>query len=207
MLIISHRGAKGLAPENTKPGFEAALKSNADYIEFDVNTTNDGVLVVNHDPYPDLDYEQLKKTFPDLLTFREVCDILDNKKPYFIDVKPTYEIDLVVKEISEAKLPENTIIASFNYSILKAFKKAGVKADLLVLHSWSSVIATRRARKLGTHYIAIGHHNLWSGVIRALTKRGYKLIPFTLNNRKKIERWKKYGIYGVVTDFPDIMND
>ena len=48
-LIIGHRGAKGLAPENTLPAFRAGMAAGADGVEFDVQRTVDGHLVVFHD--------------------------------------------------------------------------------------------------------------------------------------------------------------
>ena len=48
-LIIAHRGASLVAPENTIAAFERALHSRADGIEFDVRLSRDGVPVVIHD--------------------------------------------------------------------------------------------------------------------------------------------------------------
>lgn len=49
-LLIGHRGAAGLAPENTLPSFrEAADRWAVDMIELDVRATADGACVVIHD--------------------------------------------------------------------------------------------------------------------------------------------------------------
>jgi glycerophosphoryl diester phosphodiesterase len=48
-LIIGHRGASALAPENTLAAFRLAIAANADGVEFDVRLTQDGVPVVIHD--------------------------------------------------------------------------------------------------------------------------------------------------------------
>ncbi|HJX91543.1 MAG TPA: glycerophosphodiester phosphodiesterase family protein [Pyrinomonadaceae bacterium] len=48
-LIIGHRGASAIAPENTLAAFHRALDSRADGIEFDVRLTRDAVPVVIHD--------------------------------------------------------------------------------------------------------------------------------------------------------------
>lgn len=48
--IIGHRGAMGIAPENTLASFQAALDSGADVIELDVHLSADGKVVVLHDP-------------------------------------------------------------------------------------------------------------------------------------------------------------
>ncbi|MDD9983255.1 MAG: glycerophosphodiester phosphodiesterase family protein, partial [Gammaproteobacteria bacterium] len=47
--IHGHRGARGLLPENTLPGFERAIALCVDALEFDVCMTRDGVPVVHHD--------------------------------------------------------------------------------------------------------------------------------------------------------------
>ncbi len=47
--IFVHRGASGVAPENTLPSFAIAAALGATYLELDVRATRDGVLVVLHD--------------------------------------------------------------------------------------------------------------------------------------------------------------
>ena len=47
--LVAHRGQMETYPENTLVGLEAALKCGATYIEFDVQSTADAVLVVLHD--------------------------------------------------------------------------------------------------------------------------------------------------------------
>jgi glycerophosphoryl diester phosphodiesterase len=49
-LIIGHRGASALAPENTLAAFARAFDDGADGIELDVRLARDGVPVVIHDP-------------------------------------------------------------------------------------------------------------------------------------------------------------
>lgn len=48
-IIIGHRGAMAVAPENTMHAFQAALEAGADGIEFDVQRTIDGHLIIFHD--------------------------------------------------------------------------------------------------------------------------------------------------------------
>src|SRR5688572_214117 len=48
--VQGHRGARGLAPENTLPAFEKALALGVTTLELDVGVTRDGVVVVGHDP-------------------------------------------------------------------------------------------------------------------------------------------------------------
>lgn len=48
-LVIAHRGLSREYPENTLPGFEAAVASGADMIELDITLTADGQFMVIHD--------------------------------------------------------------------------------------------------------------------------------------------------------------
>jgi glycerophosphoryl diester phosphodiesterase len=48
-LIIGHRGASAVAPENTMAAFRKAIEVGADGIEFDVRLSRDGVPFVIHD--------------------------------------------------------------------------------------------------------------------------------------------------------------
>jgi glycerophosphoryl diester phosphodiesterase len=49
IAIYGHRGARGLAPENTIPAYDTGLKIGINYVDMDVGLTKDGVVVVTHD--------------------------------------------------------------------------------------------------------------------------------------------------------------
>jgi glycerophosphoryl diester phosphodiesterase len=53
--LQGHRGARGLAPENTMAAFRKALAVGVSTLELDLALTRDGVLVVAHDPYVSAD--------------------------------------------------------------------------------------------------------------------------------------------------------
>jgi glycerophosphoryl diester phosphodiesterase len=54
--LQGHRGARGLAPENSLPGFATALAVGVSTLELDVGVTRDGVVVIHHDRrlHPDI---------------------------------------------------------------------------------------------------------------------------------------------------------
>jgi len=63
-LVAAHRGASMLAPENTLAAYEQAIEIGADMIEFDVRSTQDGVLVAFHDPVHEWTYGELCERLP-----------------------------------------------------------------------------------------------------------------------------------------------
>ena len=78
--IQGHRGARGLAPENTLPAFARALGIGVTTLEMDCAITRDGVVMVSHDSAlnPDItrgpDGKWLEKTGPAIwrLSFNEL---------------------------------------------------------------------------------------------------------------------------------------
>lgn len=48
-LVIAHRGVPGHRLEHTRPSYQLAIEQGCDYIEPDVVSTKDGVLVVRHE--------------------------------------------------------------------------------------------------------------------------------------------------------------
>lgn len=49
--LHGHRGARGLAPENTWPAFEAGIRAGMTAIELDIILSSDGELVIHHDAF------------------------------------------------------------------------------------------------------------------------------------------------------------
>ena len=52
-LVIAHRGASGILPEHTLEAYATAIAQGADFIEPDLVTTKDGVLIARHEPMLD----------------------------------------------------------------------------------------------------------------------------------------------------------
>jgi glycerophosphoryl diester phosphodiesterase len=48
-LVIGHRGASGYRPEHTIAAYELAIQMGADYIEPDIVSTKDGILIARHE--------------------------------------------------------------------------------------------------------------------------------------------------------------
>ena len=49
-IVIGHRGAAGYRPEHTLASYDLAISLGANFIEPDVVSTKDGVLIARHEP-------------------------------------------------------------------------------------------------------------------------------------------------------------
>lgn len=53
-LLISHRGDWGHYPEHALPAYVSAYYAGVDVIEFDIQVSKDGDLVIHHDAFLDI---------------------------------------------------------------------------------------------------------------------------------------------------------
>ena len=147
--VLGHRGIFSKYPENTLISFEAAIKLGVDLIEFDINVTADGELVVIHDSdisrtsdhegfTRDYTLEQLKSfdfgsyfdskfigtTIP---TLREVLTLVSKSPDLLINVEikdMSHEaVDKTIAMVREFGLSDRCVIACFDAEIIRYTKK------------------------------------------------------------------------------------
>ncbi|MBS1600813.1 MAG: glycerophosphodiester phosphodiesterase family protein [Bacteroidetes bacterium] len=108
-IVIAHRGDHVEVPENTVAAFQNAIRNEVDFVEIDLRTTKDSVLVIMHDATVDrmtngkgkvseLTYQQISqlkitdkakgptKTYA-IPTFEEVLTICRNRIHIYLDYK------------------------------------------------------------------------------------------------------------------------
>ena len=146
-LIASHRGGAGLWPENSRTAFENTAKLPVELVEFDVQRSRDGVLVVFHDatldrvtdgtgPLADKTWAELRRlTYRGsagdrLLTLEETAalfrptaiDLRLEIKPG-VDLVPYTGIEAEIAAVLDAQgMLARTQITSFRRTTLSAFR-------------------------------------------------------------------------------------
>lgn len=218
MKIVGHRGARGLAPENTIASLKKALQHGVDEIEIDLRVTKDGVVILHHDPalidpnglqlhIKRHTYKELLQHKKDLTTFDQALEFINRRVNLYIEIKPgepTKQIVRIFKQhLASGWETTDFKIASFSQKILLEIHKQLPSIATIVNEKWSGVRASKRARELDTKYVSMNQRWLWSGYIKAVQRSGYHLYTYTLNNKKKARKWQQQGLYAVVTDYPD----
>ena len=99
--LIAHRGGPVYAPENTMAAFRHAIDTGVDWLEFDVQRTRDGVLVVIHDETVDRTTDGSGKVAD--LTWEQIraLDAGDGEK-----VPSFEEVILLAKDAGVGIMPE-----------------------------------------------------------------------------------------------------
>jgi len=215
LLVIGHRGARGLAPENTLASLRAALECKVDGIEIDVRVTADGVAVLNHDPalhdtkmlITKHRFTELQAHKQDLTTLEAAIKLVNRTVPLMIEVKPDTAV-LPVAQVIQHFLAngwqaDDFLLGSFSQATLLQLHRALPHIATVVIGRFSGVRSTWRARQLATKNISLSRPSLWWYFIRAMRRGKYRLYVYTLNDPHKAKQWQRYGLYGVITDFPN----
>lgn len=161
-LVISHRGANRLAPENTIPAFEKALTFGVDGFENDVHLTKDGAVVVCHDDTVDRTSNGKGRICDHTLSELRALDFGAWFSPEFADTKlPTLEeffalcgslkvVNVEIKREADGStesaaavlqlakqmgVADKLIISSFNMDMLQACLKADADARICYLYA------------------------------------------------------------------------
>ena len=158
IILTGHRGAGGLAPENTLAAIQKGLDNKVDRIEIDVQQTKDHVVIVMHDEsidrttdgkglVKDLTYREIKKysagvKFSDkykdekIPSLNQVLKLINKQATLVIEIKkgddyyPGIE-QRVVNSIHKYHAKSWVIVHSFND---KALKKVRELDKDIVLH-------------------------------------------------------------------------
>lgn len=224
MLVIGHRGAAGLAPENTIEAIAAAIAAGADIIELDVRLTKDGKLIVIHDArlsrthkhrdsVANLTLKQIRERTKDkpIPLLSDVLDEFFGTTLLNIEIKSRGAAPVVVKllkrkYIKKASEWDNVIISSFMAYELVRTRRLAPKANIALLHSRNPFIFIAYHRFL--HFTAVGFHRLYLNKFALEIAHRAKIFTYvyTVNRPGSIKHLAEQGIDGVVTNYPDKFN-
>jgi glycerophosphoryl diester phosphodiesterase len=232
-LVFAHRGASRVAPENTLPAFEAAIRSGADGVELDVQYSSDGHLVVIHD----LTLEKLtngigRVTAQPLAVLRaldagshfgpefagtripilgEVLDLLRGRLLVNVELKSADTASAgigadVVAAVRAHDMADQVVVSSFNPFALRRAKKAGpeIECALLVASDLPGWMQWGLTRRYSR---ADGIHPEAAMVNAAYVAWAHKhslpLRVWTVDDEAEIRRLLALGVDAVITDVPD----
>ena len=122
--IIAHRGASADAPDNSMEAFGLAIEQGADLIETDVQITQDGVLVLEHDfdiedySVASSRYTALRALKPHLVTLAQALVAYGDTIPFCWEVKANGTETALVRMVQDIVSPQiwkQTEFTSFHW--------------------------------------------------------------------------------------------
>jgi len=233
-VVIAHRGASAVAPENTLAAFNLAVALNADAVELDVKLSKDSVPVVMHDATVDRTTDGKGRvadlTLADLKsldtgawkdakyagerapTLAEVFEAVADK--IWINVELTNYttrddglVAVVVALIQRMKLQKKVLLSSFDPFNIRKVRRLDASLPVAQLTSHDQPIFLREAW-LSFFIPHEARHpdndQLKQKGMAYFKKRGYRLNVWTVNDPNDLRRFASEGVDGLITDVPDV---
>jgi len=135
-LVVAHRGAWGLAPQNSLAAFEEAVQLGCDAVELDVRRTLDGRVVVVHDaragvrPIAKLTHEQVQSRprHRHLPALEAVLDLIAGRIGVDVELKEDGYVEQAMAIVKRRLAPEQYVVTSFRDSVLPTVKRTAPAA-------------------------------------------------------------------------------
>jgi len=236
MEIWGHRGAYDHAPENTLTGFQLAADMGADGVEFDIQMTRDGEVVVIHDEtvdrtsdgtgyVKDFTLAEIKKLnvnkkgitkplFTEIPTLDEALQLL---KPIKLKINIELKTGIVYYEGIEAKaleivkkhdISDRIVWSSFNHYSVQKVKQLEPNAETALLSALQIHITGEQCEKTGAS--ALHPHIkqlLYPGLVEDCHKHGIKVRAWTVNEPEDFKLAQDQNIDAICTNRIDTARD
>lgn len=219
VVVIGHRGAAGLAPENTLPSFRRAWACGVSAVELDVQLVG-GRLLVIHDErverttngtgaVAELGLSELRAldagNGAPIPFLEEVLSEVPSGTGVNIELKGPGTAEPVA-ELLDSTPNQEVLVSAFDHAELRRFhRRAPDRPVAPLFHRW----------RLGVWQTA-AHFDAWSvnfsqriatreRLARA-RRRGLRVLVYTINDLEEAQRLISWGATGVFTDYPDRIN-
>ena len=221
MLVLAHRGANRLAPENTVPAMREAVDRGADGVELDVHRTADGELVVRHDAETPagllgaLTLAEVQEQLPDVPTLAEVLDVcrgclvnVEIKDPDPRTAEAVVDL-LAARRPAHGEAADQVLVSSFD---LATVDRVHELAPAVATGFLSFGLDPHSALVLALeHGHTAVHPDVWTLVnvdVPAFVARAHDLERqvnvWTVNDAAQVELLRDAAVDAVITDDTDL---
>lgn len=232
-VLVAHRGASGLAPENTLAAIRKALAIGVDAIEIDVHRSRDGAIVLMHDATLErtggVDGVLAEKSLEDLKrvdagswfgsefagetipTLTEALSITKGKAVLLIEIKPDNITEDVLRVVSEQQAENWVIVMSFHSEVVRRAREAApnLATGLIVGAPYREDSAqhawelVHRTAGTGASVLSLSYPAIDPTLAYEVRRRGLSLWSWTVDDPSKMQELSEWGVDGIITNFPD----
>lgn len=224
--ITAHRGASAEAPENTLEALRLAMECMADYAEIDVQLTQDGVVILMHDPslwrttgqrltVSGVDYGLISELDAGswfhkdyagtrIPTLKQAIELCKGKINLNIELKAEKSekrnrelVEKVVSMIWEYNLEAQCVLSSISHEMLEMVKEL----DREIKTGYILAFAYGNFYNLDcVDFYSIRYNFVNENIVRKLHSLGKEVHVWTVDTRSGLERMKQLGVDNIITD-------
>jgi glycerophosphoryl diester phosphodiesterase len=234
VLVVAHRGASALAPENTLAAFRLALENGAPAVECDVHLCADGVPVVIHDDTVDrttdgtgkvaaLPLERLRRldagswhgpafAGEGIPTLDEALAVCAGKARLFVEIKMGAGAPLVEATLEAIARAPRTAVAVISFGPEEVRQVAQRRPDLPLGFLVSAAHVARHGvpslvqatADLGAGFVAPHHGAATPALLEAAHGAGLPVSAWTVDDPATMRALVAAGVDAITSNRPDI---
>ena len=229
-IQIAHRGASGIAPENTLTAFKKAIEIGVDAVELDLHGTADGEIVVIHDASLDRTTNmsgQIKQTPLEVIkradagawfnhefegeqvpTLAEALAYITDNAIALLEIKDDTIAEAVVQKIREMDMLELTVIISFHTSVLQTVRtlEPCIPTGWLIGSSNGYTHPIQLCQQLGlfgSSLLNVNHQLITNEFAYEVRRRGIALWCWTVDDIERMRQMSAFGVQGITSNYPE----
>lgn len=228
---FAHRGGGLENPENSQRAFAAAVAMGYRYIETDVQTTADGMVMIFHDDdlspltnsegviadltYSDVQAARIKGTEP-LMTLEEALVNFPETR-FNIDIKTDHALEPTLELVSRMDVLDRVCLASFSGQRLARIRArfggaactGGGPGDVagLKFASWGLPFLSSSCNCAQVPVSEYGIPIPTRRFISHCNQRGVAVHVWTIDAPEEMRRFIRLGVNGLMTDRPSVLKN
>lgn len=222
IIVIGHRGATGLEPENTMRSFRKALQLGVDTIECDVHLTQDRQVVLMHDHTVDrttngsgfvngLTFDEIRRLDAgkgeQVPTLQELLDLAKGKLELHIELKDPTAVEAVLDLVKQSGMEDAVFLTTGDTDVLKRVRSLHPTISLEHIFGDPPDDAIDRALSVGAKRISCHFRKLTQAYVDQGHTRGLHVIAWPPNTREEQECALDFGVDLICSDRPDVLID
>ena len=214
--IIGHRGAAGMAPENTLYGFQCALDEHVHAVEFDIQRIDDELVVIHDDTVDrttdgngavtDFSFERLRQLDAGdgerIPTLREVLELIPATVAVNVELKGTNTASAAADVLRQ--YDHQQLVSSFDHGELRQFVAEGSGIPVAPLFGRWREDGLEVAAALKAHAVNVSDRIAIPQRVADILNAGFACYVFTVNDVQRANDLKEMGVTGIFTDRPDL---
>ena len=215
-LIIGHRGASAVAPENSIAAFEAAIAAGTDGIEFDVRLSRDGVPVIIHDDTLQrthglrgrvVDSSANELGSVGVPSLRDLFELMSqNDLILYLEIKGSSAAlaERCCELVSEFSYEDRVIVECFDLNVIKNIRTLKTAA-LFEPRIYTDQRVIDRTLEARASVLALHHRLAKSTLVEKAKLAGLRVVVWTVDDPAWIARAQAMGIEALITNDPATM--
>ena len=230
-IVVAHRGASAVAPENTVAAIRAASKLGVPLVEFDVRSSSDGGLFVIHDRTLARTTDgtgRVSRTTANELrlldagawfsekfageripSLAQALDALGPDTVAAIELKTRASVmPVVLDAMRKAGKVDQTVVFSFHPRQVQAARRVAPMVPTLLLIDPTrtgvpySLASIETAVAIGASAVGLNHESVTRPVVDHAHSLGLPVFVYTVDAQADVKRMVALGVDGVISNRP-----